>query len=210
MCIRDSLKAYVTDVKKRQCLQAFADCQKIVEWIRKATQDVNDLHNFVNIALATGAGGEGDLTNDKLSNLKTVGSGFGPLIYKLPKTAGHKKLQENCKTLWDTLKLSPDLSEMMRSCEQEIDWYQSVKETQGSVEKTSFGQMRNINQYGCYEIGSKGKGILFSRSEAIHLKLRQSRQKKIAKLQYTHNELRDLESKLVLSLIHISEPTRPY
>ena len=32
------LKAYVTDVKKRQCLEAFADCQKIVEWIRKATQ----------------------------------------------------------------------------------------------------------------------------------------------------------------------------
>ena len=87
---------------------------------------------------------------------------------------------------------------MQRSCEQEIDWYQSVKETQGSVEKTSFGQMRNINQYGRYEIGSKGKGILFSRSEAIHLKLRQSRRKKIAKLQYTLNELRDLESKLVL------------
>ena len=87
---------------------------------------------------------------------------------------------------------------MQRSCEQEIDWYQSVKETQGSVEKTSFGQMRNINQCGRYEIGIRGKGILFSRSEAIHLNLRQSRQKKIAKLQYTLDELRDLETKLVL------------
>ena len=86
---------------------------------------------------------------------------------------------------------------MQRSCEKEIDWYQSVKETQGSVEKTSFGQMRNINQYGRYEIGSLKKGILFSRSKAIHLKLKHSREK-IAKLQYTLDELRDLESKLVL------------
>ena len=87
---------------------------------------------------------------------------------------------------------------IQRSCEQEIDWYQSVKETQGSVEKTSFGQMRNINQYGCYEIGTRGKGILFLRSAAIHLHLRHSEQKKIAKLHYTLDELRDLESKLVL------------
>ena len=66
------------------------------------------------------------------------------------------------------------------------------------MEKTSFGQMRNINQYGRYEIGSLKKGILFGRSETIHLELRHSKQKKIAKLQYTLNELRDLESKLVL------------
>ena len=87
---------------------------------------------------------------------------------------------------------------IQRSCEKEIDWYQSVKDTQGSVEKTSFGQMRNINQYGRYEIGSLKKEILFSRSKTIHLKLGHSRQKKIAKLQYTFDELRDLESKLVL------------
>ena len=75
--------------------------------------DVNDLQNFVNIALATAAGGEGDLTTDKLSHLRTVGSGFGPLIYKLPKTAGYQKLQENCRTLWDTLKQAPDLPKIM-------------------------------------------------------------------------------------------------
>ena len=87
---------------------------------------------------------------------------------------------------------------IQRSCEQEIDWYQLVKDTQGSVEKTSFGQMRNINQYGRYEIGSLKKGILFGRSETIDLRLMHSGEKKIAKLQYTLNELRDLESKLVL------------
>ena len=80
--------------------------------------DVNDLQNFVNIALATAAGGEDDLTRDKLSNLRTVGSGFGPLIYKLPKTAGYDVLQEHCKLLWDTLKYAPKLPKIMVSCKQ--------------------------------------------------------------------------------------------
>ena len=81
------------------------------------TIDVNDLQNFVNLALATAAGGEDDLTRDKLSNLRTVGSGFGPLIYKLPKTAGYDVLQEHCKSLWDTLKHAPRLPKIMVSCE---------------------------------------------------------------------------------------------
>ena len=37
--------------------------------------DVNDLQNFVNVALATAAGGEDDYAHDKLSDLRTVGSG---------------------------------------------------------------------------------------------------------------------------------------
>ena len=73
-----------------------------------------------------------------------------------------------------------------------------MKEAQGSVEVTSFGQMRNINSYGSYEIGSLKKSILTSRSDAIHLRLKQSKTKRIHKLQYSLDEVRDLESKLVL------------
>ena len=63
---------------------------------------------------------------------------------------------------------------------------------------TSFGQMRNINNYGSYKIGSSKKNILTSRSDAIHLRLKQSETKRIHKLQYSLDEVRDLESKLVL------------
>ena len=65
------------------------------------------------VALATAAGGEGDMTTDKLSFLRTVGSGFGPLIYRLKKDASYQKLQELCKTLWVTLETAPNLPEMM-------------------------------------------------------------------------------------------------
>ena len=86
-----------------------------------------------------------------------------------------------------------------RSCEKEIEWYKSVRETQGSVEKTSFGQMKNINELGVYEIGSIRVRRLESLSEAICIRLRKpGNEKKLPQYKYNFNELRDLESKLVL------------
>ena len=75
--------------------------------------DVSDLQNFVNIALATAAGGEDDLTHDKLSNLRTVGSGFGALIYKLPKEAGYAELATRCGSLWEELQNDYSLPEKL-------------------------------------------------------------------------------------------------
>ena len=75
--------------------------------------DLSVLQNFVNISLATAAGGEGDLARDKLSNLRTVGSGFGSLIYKLPSDAGYETLMDRCKSLWETLQSTPKLPDMM-------------------------------------------------------------------------------------------------
>ena len=86
---------------------------------------------------------------------------------------------------------------LQRSCEQEIEWYQSVKETQGSAEETSFGQMRNINRDGCYTIGSREKTIHTSPSQLIKMNVRE-REKVLPKYIYTLDDLSDLESKLVL------------
>ena len=74
-----------------------------------SSSDVNDLQNFVNVALATAAGGEDDLTHDKLSDLRTVGSGFGPLIYNLPENACFADLTERWESLWEALRNSQDL-----------------------------------------------------------------------------------------------------
>ena len=71
--------------------------------------DVSDLQNFVNVALATAAGGEDDFAHDKLSDLRTVGSGFGALIYKLPDDAGYAVLAQRCRSLWEALRNNPDL-----------------------------------------------------------------------------------------------------
>ena len=129
------LEDFASDPKKRECLIAYAQSQSIVKWIRKVTKghyyiiyltllllfihahifllDVNDLQNFVNISLATAAGGEDAYTRARLSNLRTVGSGFGALIYRLPSDAGYETLVDRCKSLWDTLRSAPNLPHMM-------------------------------------------------------------------------------------------------
>ena len=61
---------------------------------------MGNLQNFVNVALATAAGGEDDLASDKLSALRTVGSGFGSLIYKLGSDVGFKELCDRLSSVW--------------------------------------------------------------------------------------------------------------
>ena len=86
---------------------------------------------------------------------------------------------------------------LQKGCAEFIGWYKSVKETQGSVEKSSFGQMKNIKEYGCYTIGSQALGVHSKLSQLIRMDLEQ-RDKPLAQLKYSLDELRDLESKLVL------------
>ena len=72
-----------------------------------------------------------------------------------------------------------------------------MKLTQGSVEVTSYGQMNNIFEYGCYKVGTRRPIICKSHSEVISLSLKE-REKRLTKRNYNLDELRDLESKLVL------------
>ena len=75
--------------------------------------DVSDLQNFVNVALATAAGGEDDFANDRLSSLRTVGSGFASLIYKLPENTGFKELAERCSSVWKAYRNDRNLPKML-------------------------------------------------------------------------------------------------
>lgn len=75
--------------------------------------DVTSLQHFVTIALATAAGGEGDYARDLLSSLRTVGGGFEELIYKLPPSTGYKELERKCNVLWETLRNTPDLPDLL-------------------------------------------------------------------------------------------------
>ena len=78
-----------------------------------------------------------------------------------------------------------------------------MKETQGSVERTSYGQIKNIYQYGSYTIRCR-RGAYTSQSQVIiHLDLNNP-EKSLPKNSYTLNDLCDLESKLVLITSHES------
>lgn len=78
-----------------------------------------------------------------------------------------------------------------------------MKRTQGSVETSSFGQMECIRDYGEYCVGVGRNEILRSVSMAVRVEInsqeghRQPPESFIGKV-YTFDELRDLESRLVL------------
>ena len=78
--------------------------------------DVSDLQNFVNVALATAAGGEDDFANDRLASLRTVGSGFSSLIYKLKKDTDFKELRARCTSVWTAYRNDRNLPEMLVGC----------------------------------------------------------------------------------------------
>jgi hypothetical protein len=82
-----------------------------------------------------------------------------------------------------------------------VEWYRSVKKTQGSVEVTSYDQMDNIFDCGCYIIGVREAVTVADKStkDVIRLKLKEKDVKRpLTKKNYNLEELRDLASKLVL------------
>ncbi len=69
---------------------------------------MNDLHKFVGVAIHTSAG-EGDLANDRLSDLKVIGSGYAPLIYDLQRKPNFETFKISCEKVWETLSQTPRL-----------------------------------------------------------------------------------------------------
>ena len=84
---------------------------------------------------------------------------------------------------------------MQRTCNDELEWYKSLKDTQDSV--NSYGEMNNILKHGTYRIGSQSTSVVKHLCNVITLKLNTT-DRKITKRHYSFVELQDLESKLVL------------
>ena len=73
-----------------------------------------------------------------------------------------------------------------------------MKETQGSVEVTSYGQMRNVLRYGIYQVSVTSQSKLPQNiHDVIFVKLTPPKDKLLTKTFYNLDELHDLESKLL-------------
>jgi hypothetical protein len=75
---------------------------------------LDDLHNFVSVALHTTAG-ESDYDSDRLSNLKKVGNGFGPLIFGLMENKSFEVFHQGCIDVWKAMENAPDLPQKLVS-----------------------------------------------------------------------------------------------
>lgn len=74
-----------------------------------------------------------------------------------------------------------------------------VKKLQSSEEETSISQMRNINQFGCYTVGTRYETPCSEPSELIKMNLERFLKQGVQQ-NYTVDELKHLQSKLVLIL----------
>jgi hypothetical protein len=68
----------------------------------------------VTVALHTAAG-EGDFANDKLSMLKIIGSGYGPLIYTLHENPNFENFQACSEQVWEGLEQTSKLPQFLVS-----------------------------------------------------------------------------------------------
>ena len=68
----------------------------------------------MSVALHTTAG-ESDFDSDRLSNLKNVGNGFGPLIFDLMETKSFEAFRQGCIEVWDAMDNAPDLPKKLVS-----------------------------------------------------------------------------------------------
>ena len=101
------------------------------------------MHRFVSVALHTSAG-EGDLSSDRLSHLKVVGSGFGPLIYGLKEDSSFESFSEQCKAVWKAVEYTPKLPSLLVCYYVYYNQGVSLKGWQGSL--PSWSETNNQNK----------------------------------------------------------------
>ncbi len=141
------LRRLTSDEQKLECLQKFAACSNIVEWMQDFAGGmegwimnnflddlmitelivvctvlvcqklsfivgVSGIQEFVSVALHTSAG-EGALSSDKLSHLKTVATGYGPLIYDVKAMSSFEFFQSRCEAVWESMEKTSDLPELL-------------------------------------------------------------------------------------------------
>lgn len=79
---------------------------------------------------------------------------------------------------------------IQRQCAANLEWFKSIKDTQGNTNQTTLLELNNIREHGCFIIGDKNGKTFSDPSQAFHLMLDQKK--------YNLSNLHDFESRLVL------------
>uniref|UniRef100_A0A8C1NX99 RING-type E3 ubiquitin transferase n=1 Tax=Cyprinus carpio TaxID=7962 RepID=A0A8C1NX99_CYPCA len=154
---------------------------------------LRDLKVFME--LATISAGENDADIDRLASFETVVMGYGPLLYSLPENAGFEEFIDCAKQVWDTLHKDEKLLDKLIDSNRWLDWLKGLRETHGSVEKSSLSMASAINTGGVYHVGwPKDFNGKVSLDNVFYVKVTKNEQAKT----YNLNELSELQNKLML------------
>uniref|UniRef100_A0A8C1VS82 RING-type E3 ubiquitin transferase n=1 Tax=Cyprinus carpio TaxID=7962 RepID=A0A8C1VS82_CYPCA len=188
----------LADVKRQHtaCLKAFLESDNLIKWVKTQIESLKDLKVFME--LATISAGENDADIDRLASFETVVMGYGPLLYSLPKHAGFEEFIDCAKQVWDILDKDKKLVDKLVDSRRWLDWLKGLRETHGSVEKSSLSMASDINTEGVYHVGwpedFNGKTGL---DNVFCVKVTKNEQAYGEKT-YNLNELLELQNKLML------------
>ncbi|XP_022801884.1 E3 ubiquitin-protein ligase rnf213-alpha-like, partial [Stylophora pistillata] len=198
------------DFAKEKCFRSLVDSKRLVEWLRAAIKTTQELKVLVDLALISA--GESDMETDRISSLHTSCLGFAPLIFDLIETqeqrVGFDQLMKACNPVWKAVEADQLLPRKLYDTSRNLDWLKTVKESHGSVAMTSLVQATTINSSGVYVVGhldfkrgpSPEQGKRLSLKDVILLTVpsRDGSERKDQKKTYSIDELKDLQSKLML------------
>ncbi|KAK1330750.1 hypothetical protein QTO34_008688 [Cnephaeus nilssonii] len=105
-----------------------------------------ELNVFVDLAFIFA--GENDMDVDRVACFHDAVQGYSSLLYKLDASVGFHAFERHLRELWKALENDPHLPSKLRDSARNLGWLKTVKESHGSVERSSLSLARAINSSG--------------------------------------------------------------
>uniref|UniRef100_A0A8C8S421 RING-type E3 ubiquitin transferase n=1 Tax=Pelusios castaneus TaxID=367368 RepID=A0A8C8S421_9SAUR len=181
---------------RRRCLEELALRKDFISWVKEALEDINELKVFVD--LASISAGENDMDVDRVACFHDAVLGYSSLLYELKRESGFEEFMQCLKKLWKALESDENLPKKLYDSARHLEWLKTVKESHGSVELSSLSLATTINSKGIYVIAAPPEGQKVSLDTVLLLSLSENHGDSEELRQYSLEELRELQNKLML------------
>uniref|UniRef100_A0A672YT28 RING-type E3 ubiquitin transferase n=1 Tax=Sphaeramia orbicularis TaxID=375764 RepID=A0A672YT28_9TELE len=138
---------------RRNCLHELSLRGDFIKWLKDALKDINELKVFVD--LASISAGENDEDIHRVSYFHDAVLGYSSLLYELKPDSDFHTLKTALHKLWGALQNDGNLPKKLRDSARHLEWLKTVKDSHGSVERSSLSLASAINDKGIYLISAQ-------------------------------------------------------
>ncbi|XP_061567180.1 E3 ubiquitin-protein ligase rnf213-alpha-like [Cololabis saira] len=180
---------------RRRCLEELGLRRHFVKWVKDALEDINELKVFVD--LASISAGENDMDVDRVACFHDAVLGYSSVLYELKPDSGFTAFKEVLKKLWRAFENDGNLPKKLEDSARHLEWLKTVKDSHGSVERSSLSLASTINKKGIYLISAESATKL-SLETALKLRIPEEHDEGHQMRYYSLDDLRELQNKLML------------
>ncbi|XP_030005629.1 E3 ubiquitin-protein ligase rnf213-alpha-like [Sphaeramia orbicularis] len=179
---------------RRNCLHELSLRGDFIKWLKDALKDINELKVFVD--LASISAGENDEDIHRVSCFHDAVLGYSSLLYELKPDSDFHTLKTALHKLWGALQNDGNLPKKLRDSARYLEWLKTVKDSHGSVERSSLSLASAINDKGIYLISAQTVKKL-SLDTVLKLLIPEGHDDGQIR-SYSLEDLRELQNKLML------------